>query len=139
MDGAKLGNSFCEMRFFIPFHILSSSHLACFENNLLNMIFYFFFIRVDNRFLYCSYLIWALVFKVTSFTYLVSKWFLMETHFCRPRVIHDLFLNFIFCLEIFFRGTCKSKIGLNLVRKSTNDWSTSPLFHLIKFSQFTDR
>ena len=40
----------------------------------------------------------------------------MESYFCRPRVIHGLFLNFNFCLEIFFRGACKSKIELNLVR-----------------------
>ena len=67
------------------------------------------------------------------------RWFLMEIYFCRPRVIHGLFLNFNFCLEIFLRGACKSKIKLSLVRKLTKDWSTFPLFDLVKFSQSTDR
>ena len=49
--------------------------------------------------------------------YLVSKWFLMEIDFCRPRVIHGLFLNFNFSVETFFRGAYKFKIELNFVRK----------------------
>ena len=71
--------------------------------------------------------------------YLVSGWFLMEIGFCMPRVIHDLFVNFIFCLEIFLRGGYKSKIELNVARNLTKDWSTFPLFDFIKFSQSTDR
>ena len=34
----------------------------------------------------------------------------MEIDFCRPRVIHGLFLNLNFCFEIFLRGEYKSKI-----------------------------
>ena len=36
--------------------------------------------------------------------YLVSKRFLTEIHFCRPRVIHGLFLNFRFCLKTCLEG-----------------------------------
>ena len=36
----------------------------------------------------------------------------MESNFCRLRVIHDLFLNFNFCLEIFFREPYISKIEM---------------------------
>ena len=50
----------------------------------------------------------------------------MKTDFCRPRVIHSLFLSFNFCLEIFFRG---AYIGCN--------W-TFPLTDFIKFFQSTD-
>ena len=63
----------------------------------------------------------------------------MEIDFCRSRVIHDLFLNFNFSLEIFHRGAYISKIELKLVRKLTKDRSTFPLTNLIKFSQSTDR
>ena len=59
--------------------------------------------------------------------------------FCRPRVIYGLFLNCNFCLEIFFKGTNKSKIELSLVRKLTEDWSTFRLFDSMKFSQSTER
>ena len=65
---------------------------------------------------------------------LVSRWFLIEIKFYRPRVVHGFFLNFDFCLEISFRGACKSKIELNLVRKLAKDGSTFPIFHFIKFS-----
>ena len=65
---------------------------------------------------------------------LVSRWFLMEIKFYRPRVVHGFFLNFDFCLEISFRGAYKSKIELNLVRKLAKDGSTFPIFHFIKFS-----
>ena len=51
--------------------------------------------------------------------YSISRSFLMEIDFCRPKVVHGLFLNFNFYLEIFFRGTYKSKIELNLARKVT--------------------
>ena len=71
--------------------------------------------------------------------YLVSKWFLMEINFCRPRVIHGLFLNFNFCLESFFRVAYIFKIELNLVRKLIKYWSTFPLTDLSKFSQSTDK
>ena len=67
--------------------------------------------------------------------YLVSRCFLMEIDFCRPRVIH----SFNFCLKIFLRGAYKSKIELNLARKLTKHWSTFLQFDLIKFSQSTDR
>ena len=56
-----------------------------------------------------------------NFMYLVSSWFLMEIDFCRLRVIRGLFINFNFCLEIFFRGAYKYKIELNLVRKLKKD------------------
>ena len=71
--------------------------------------------------------------------HLVSRWFLMEINFCRPRVNHSLTLNFNFCLEIFFEGAHKSKAELNLIKKLTNDWSTFSLFDLIKFSESIDR
>ena len=48
LDGATLGNSFKDIRFFIPF-MYSLSLLGCFG-------FLLPFIRVDNRFLYCLYL-----------------------------------------------------------------------------------
>ena len=71
--------------------------------------------------------------------YLVRRLFLIEIYFSKPRVIHDLFLNFNFYLEIFSRGAYKSKIQLNLARKLTKDWSTFPQIDLIKFYQSTDR
>ena len=115
--------------------------LGCFGNNLRNTIFLFSFIREDNRFLYCLYLAWASFSKVTSFNfmYLVSRWFLTDIDFCRPRVIHGFLLNFYFYLEIFLIGAYKSKIELNLFRKLTKNWSTFPLFDLVKLSQSTDR
>ena len=71
--------------------------------------------------------------------YLENKWFLMEIDFCRPRSIHGLFINFIFCLEICFRGAYILKIDLNLVRKLIKDRSTFPLTDLIEFYQSTDK
>ena len=117
----------------------SLSHLGCFGINLWNKIFLLSFITVDNRLLHCLYLIWALFFKVISFnfTYLVSRWILMEIDFYRPRVVHGLFLKINICLEIFLRGAYKTKIETKLVRKLIKDWFTFPLLDLIKFFQST--
>ena len=62
----------------------------------------------------------------------------MEIDFCRPKVIHGLFLNFSFCLEILFRRAYRSKIELNLFRKLTEDSLTFRWSDFITFPQSTD-
>ena len=42
----------------------------------------------------------------------------MEINFCRIRVINDLFLNFNFCLGVFFRRAYKCKIEFELGQKT---------------------